>query len=593
MERSLEQRYAIKFCVRLGRNATETFQMLQKAFKDDCISRSQSGKWHKAFKEGREEVADEPRSGRQTTARTDENVDRVLEFLRTDRRLSIQQIADTLHMSTFVVHGIVTEDLQMLTEDESWMFEYDPESKRQSCAWHTKSSPRPKKARMSKSRIKTMSIVFFDIRGIVHSHVAMIIMVGRSRLLLGLCINFVFNFSLRSFDSVDRLLVYMQPFCRPTDAFQNHFARYTLCILARSVSTPGSSGMAVQCRPPYRGNDHVAKATIYKYHLGLEPPENVIFSDYDSDRREQQSDDTNFEAGASSEIHFLTQGDLNDHTILVQLAMSHGERFHQDISSMEKRYQVSQVCLLTRQYCTMQPPPTALHHGTLRGYYVGYKERGEPGMFSYKSLSSSAGLRAEVAGLRRASPYVVVVQAFNDKGAGPWSDEVAVRTLQFVVCDVDPPVVQALSVTATTSASITLTWESAETEDSPISEPVKVDRITEDNDMQRMTEPEDEYVADALTNMQPHCEDRVSHLKDAMRGLAAPRIEKVIIAPIDISCATNISPHRLEQADKIHREILTLRRQPASTMSHGNHRKKDHQASSQPTPQDPFKTSIW
>ncbi|UYV64900.1 hypothetical protein LAZ67_3002334 [Cordylochernes scorpioides] len=162
-----------------------------------------------AFKEGREEVADEPRSGRPTTARTDENVDRVLEVLRTDRRLSIQQIADTLHMSTFVVHGIVTEDLQIrkvcaklvpkvltqdqkklrvlrcqelldliqnepdflnsvVTGDESWMFEYDPESKRQSCAWHTKSSPRPKKARMSKSRIKMMIIVFFNIRGIVH-----------------------------------------------------------------------------------------------------------------------------------------------------------------------------------------------------------------------------------------------------------------------------------------------------------------------------------------------------------------------------------------------------------------------------------------
>ncbi|UYV68864.1 hypothetical protein LAZ67_6001339 [Cordylochernes scorpioides] len=112
-------------------------------------------------------------------------------------------------MSTFVVQLIVTEDLQMrkvcaklvpkvlmqdqkelrvlrclelldliqnepdflnsvVTGDESWMFEYDPESKRQSCAWHTKSSPRPKKARMSKSRIKTMIIVFFDIRGIVH-----------------------------------------------------------------------------------------------------------------------------------------------------------------------------------------------------------------------------------------------------------------------------------------------------------------------------------------------------------------------------------------------------------------------------------------
>ncbi|KAG5315469.1 GVQW3 protein, partial [Acromyrmex insinuator] len=76
MERSLEQRYAIKFCVRLGKNATETFQMLQEAFKDDCISRSQSERWHKAFKEGREEVADEPRSRRPTTARTDENVNR-------------------------------------------------------------------------------------------------------------------------------------------------------------------------------------------------------------------------------------------------------------------------------------------------------------------------------------------------------------------------------------------------------------------------------------------------------------------------------------------------------------------------------------
>lgn len=97
----VEQRYAIKFCVRLGKNATETFQMLQEAFWDDCISSSQSGRWHKAFKEGWEETADEPCSGRPTTARTDENVNHVREFLRSDRRLSIQQIADTLNMSTW------------------------------------------------------------------------------------------------------------------------------------------------------------------------------------------------------------------------------------------------------------------------------------------------------------------------------------------------------------------------------------------------------------------------------------------------------------------------------------------------------------
>ena len=57
---------------------------------------------------------------------------------------------------------------KVITGDESWVFDYDPETKRQSSEWHTKSSPRPKKARMSRSKVKTMIIVFFDSRGIVH-----------------------------------------------------------------------------------------------------------------------------------------------------------------------------------------------------------------------------------------------------------------------------------------------------------------------------------------------------------------------------------------------------------------------------------------
>lgn len=61
MECSLEQQYAIEFCVQREKNATKIF-------------RSKFGRWHKAFKEGQEEIADEPRSGRTTTARTDHNV---------------------------------------------------------------------------------------------------------------------------------------------------------------------------------------------------------------------------------------------------------------------------------------------------------------------------------------------------------------------------------------------------------------------------------------------------------------------------------------------------------------------------------------
>ena len=50
----------------------------------------------------------------------------------------------------------------VITCDESWFFfQYDPEGKRQSMHWRSPSSPRPKKARRSKSKFKAMMIFFF------------------------------------------------------------------------------------------------------------------------------------------------------------------------------------------------------------------------------------------------------------------------------------------------------------------------------------------------------------------------------------------------------------------------------------------------
>jgi hypothetical protein len=57
----------------------------------------------------------------------------------------------------------------VITGDETWILEYDPDTKRQSLEWHTSNSPRPKKARMSKSKMKTMLICsFFDSQDIFH-----------------------------------------------------------------------------------------------------------------------------------------------------------------------------------------------------------------------------------------------------------------------------------------------------------------------------------------------------------------------------------------------------------------------------------------
>jgi len=57
---------------------------------------------------------------------------------------------------------------RVITGNASWILEYDPETKRQSREWHTANSPCPKKVRMSKSKIKSMLICFFDGQGIVH-----------------------------------------------------------------------------------------------------------------------------------------------------------------------------------------------------------------------------------------------------------------------------------------------------------------------------------------------------------------------------------------------------------------------------------------
>ena len=63
-EDTLVERYAIKFCFKLGKNATETYGMLQPAFRPSCMNRASVFEWHKRFKEGMESVRDDERCGR-------------------------------------------------------------------------------------------------------------------------------------------------------------------------------------------------------------------------------------------------------------------------------------------------------------------------------------------------------------------------------------------------------------------------------------------------------------------------------------------------------------------------------------------------
>ena len=69
---TLDERYAIKLCFKLGKNATETYGMYQTAFRPSCMNRASVFEWHKRLKEGRESLRDDERCGRSKEVNTPE-----------------------------------------------------------------------------------------------------------------------------------------------------------------------------------------------------------------------------------------------------------------------------------------------------------------------------------------------------------------------------------------------------------------------------------------------------------------------------------------------------------------------------------------
>ena len=69
---TLEERYAIRFCCKLGKSSTETYRMLRTAFEPSCMNRASILEWHKRFKQGGEAVRDDERCGSSKEVNTPE-----------------------------------------------------------------------------------------------------------------------------------------------------------------------------------------------------------------------------------------------------------------------------------------------------------------------------------------------------------------------------------------------------------------------------------------------------------------------------------------------------------------------------------------
>jgi transposase len=204
----MKQRAAIKYCFKLGKSASETYELLQKAYGSDSLSRSMTFVWFKRFREGRESLKDDERSGRPTTSRNEQTIGKVQQLVMQDRHITLRMLSVELNVSKDTIREIMCDDLEkkkmcakfvphlltpeqktlriescgnfvemvekeenmlskIVTGDETWYFMYDPMTKWQSCEWVSPKKLKPSKVRMEELRVKTM-FVFFDSQGVIH-----------------------------------------------------------------------------------------------------------------------------------------------------------------------------------------------------------------------------------------------------------------------------------------------------------------------------------------------------------------------------------------------------------------------------------------
>jgi hypothetical protein len=97
MDGKVEQRVCIKFCAKLGKSATKILEMLREAFGEHSLSQTAVFEWHSRFKAGH--VSVDECSGRPSTSKMTENIEKIRELINEDRRQTIHELDDTIGTS--------------------------------------------------------------------------------------------------------------------------------------------------------------------------------------------------------------------------------------------------------------------------------------------------------------------------------------------------------------------------------------------------------------------------------------------------------------------------------------------------------------
>lgn len=204
-----EFRVLIKHCFLMGKNTVEAKAWLDEHYADSAPSKATVERWFADFKRGRTDTDDAERSGRPNEVVTPENIKKVHKMVFRNRKLKLREIANMINISEGSVFTILHEHLGMkklfskwvprllsfdqkqqrvddsqscldllrrnkqdffrryVTQDETWIHHFTPESTRQAAQWVAAGESRPKRPKTQQSAGKVMASVFWDATGIL------------------------------------------------------------------------------------------------------------------------------------------------------------------------------------------------------------------------------------------------------------------------------------------------------------------------------------------------------------------------------------------------------------------------------------------
>ncbi|GFX33051.1 HTH_48 domain-containing protein [Trichonephila clavipes] len=115
--------------------------MMKTAFGEEAMSRARVFEVFQPFKEGRQSVNSDPRSGRPTTSRNEDKIAQVKAVVRSDRRLTVRDIAHRIIPTTGplfpkiknTIKGHRFQDIETIKQNSTQQLQAIPKSEFQKC----------------------------------------------------------------------------------------------------------------------------------------------------------------------------------------------------------------------------------------------------------------------------------------------------------------------------------------------------------------------------------------------------------------------------------------------------------------------------